>query len=383
MPSELRVDKISSTTSPYDPVFSTTGGALSHRNVVINGAMQVAQRATSATGIGASNGYFTVDRFNLDNGGLAGRLTMSQDSDSPNGFGKSLKFDCTTADTSIGSGEYCILSTRLEGQDVQRFAKGTSNAKPFMVSFYVKGNANATYVCELYDGDNNRQISKTFSVTTSWTRVELAFPADTTGTFDDDSNVSLYLQIWLHGGSNYTSGTLNSGAWASNVSANRAVGITSFFDSTDRTFFLTGVQLELGSVATPFEHRSYADELRRCMRYFQRPEFRQAVFGGSAQIRSVTSECFIGYSLPVRMRVAPHTINTPTIGQSNGNFTFLVGEAYPGTHGSVSNTEASPDHIGFFFSGFSSLGTTYTNTWAYVTNNSGNNNAFFEFDAEL
>ena len=135
MPSELRVDKISSTTSPYDPVFSTTGGALSHRNVVINGAMQVAQRATSATGIGASNGYFTVDRFNLDNGGLAGRLTMSQDSDSPNGFGKSLKFDCTTADTSIGSGEYCILSTRLEGQDVQRFAKGTSNAKPFMVSF--------------------------------------------------------------------------------------------------------------------------------------------------------------------------------------------------------------------------------------------------------
>ena len=92
----------------------------------INGAMQVAQRSTSEANIGSSNGYFTVDRFNLDNGSLAGRFTMSQDSDSPNGFANSLKFDCTTADTSIGSGEYCILSTRLEGQDVQRFAKGTA-----------------------------------------------------------------------------------------------------------------------------------------------------------------------------------------------------------------------------------------------------------------
>ena len=312
------ITDITATADEINLVDGSVSGPLSHRNMIINGAMQVAQRSASETGIGATNGYFTVDRFNLDNGGLAGRLTMSQDNDSPNGFANSLKFECTTADTSIGSGEYCILSTRLEGQDVQRFAKGTSDAKPFMVSFYVKGNANATYVCELYDGDNNRQISKTFSVTTSWTRVELAFPADTTGTFDDDSNASLYLQIWLHGGSNYTSGTLNSGAWASNVSANRAVGITSFFDSTDRTFFLTGVQLELGSVATPFEHRSYADELQRCQRYYETDEPE----GGSDSRWSMYINTQFAHYFIIPFKATKRVIPTLTVNQTfNDNCT--------------------------------------------------------------
>ena len=196
---------------------------------------------------------------------------MSQDSSGPSGFANSIKLDCTTADTSIAAGEYFMLQQRIEGQNLQSFAKGTSDAKTFSVSFYVKGNASATYVCELFDIDNTRQVSKSFNVTTSWTRVELTFPADTTGAFDNDNAASLYLTIWLHAGSTYTGGTLST-TWTSATSANRAAGISSFFDSTDRTFFITGVQLELGDNATPFEHRSFGDELLRCQRYYEKGE---------------------------------------------------------------------------------------------------------------
>ena len=237
-------------------------------NVIINGAMNVAQRATSSTGLGATSGYYTVDRYNLDFSNTSGRLTMTQDSSAPSGFANSLKLACTTADTSIASDEQLRINTRIEGQNLQSFAKGTSDAKPFAVSFYVKGNASATYVCELYDNDNTRQVSKTFNVTTDWTRVELSFPADTSGAFDDDNALSFLLQIWLHAGSNFTSGTLNT-TWGSVTNANRAVGISSFFDSTARTFFITGVQMEIGSQASDFQHEDIGTTLRKCQRYHQ------------------------------------------------------------------------------------------------------------------
>lgn len=239
------------------------------RNVVINGAMNVAQRSTSVADVGGGGGqYLTVDRFRV-NPTTSGRLTMSQDNDAPNGFSKSLKFDCTTADTSIAADEKFLIQHKIEGQDLQRFMKGTSDAKEYALSFYVKGNGNATYVVEMQDFDNSRSVSKSFSVTSSWNRVELVFPADTTGSLDNDNEASLSVSIWIHAGSDFTSGTLNQ-TWASTTNANRAVGISSFFSSTDNTFFITGVQLEVGSVATEFEHRSYGEELDLCKRYFQR-----------------------------------------------------------------------------------------------------------------
>jgi len=247
----------------------TNGQIGGRRNIVINGAMQVAQRATSATGKGNTDeGYFTVDRFRLDfAGSTAGRSTMTQETitDLP-GFANAIKLACTTADTSIASTEMGRLSTRFEGQDLQQFKKGTSEAESITISFYVKGNANATYALDLFDDDNTRQASQLFSVTSSWTRVVKTFAPDTTGAFDDNNARSLQMNIFFHAGSNLTSGTLNQ-TFNSNTNANRAVGITSFFDSTDRTFFITGVQMEVGSVATPFEHRSFGEELALCKRY--------------------------------------------------------------------------------------------------------------------
>ena len=245
------------------------GGGGVNRNIIINGAMNVAQRATSATGKGDADGYFTCDRWHIDVGDTsAGRFTMSQDSSAPDGFANSLKIATTTADTSIAAGEKLVLQTKIEGQNAQTFAKGTSSAKPMALSFYVKGNASATYVAEIFD-ENDRQCSKTFNVTTDWTRIKLSFPADTTGTLDDDNATSLFINFHLHGGSNFTSGTLNSSSFAAVTQANRAVGISSIYDSTARTFFITGVQLEVGQNCTEFEHEPFERTLAKCLRYYQ------------------------------------------------------------------------------------------------------------------
>ena len=252
------------------------GGGGVNRNVIINGAMNVAQRSTSETGLGGSDpSYQTLDRFRMNIGGTsAGRFTMAQDSSAPEGFANSLKLSCTTDDTSIAADELLSLQQRIEGQNLQMFAKGTTSAKPYAVSFYVKGNASATYTCELEDGDNSRRVAKEFSVTTDWTRVELSFPADTTGAFDDDNALSLSLNIFLHGGNNFTSGTFSANTWESISNTTRlSDSQTSFFDSTDRTFFITGVQLEVGQNPTEFEHEPFERTLTKCQRYYQVVDF--------------------------------------------------------------------------------------------------------------
>ena len=205
-----------------------------NRNLVYNGAMNVAQRSTSVTGIGTTTGYFTCDRWKYTEAiNTAGELTMTQTSDGPNGVSANcLKLDCTTADTSIAAGEFIRIQQIFEGQDLQRIGKGKVGAKELTVSFYVKANAAITFACELYDANNGRQISKLFSCTTDWTRVVLTFPADVddgNSPFNDDNARSLDLSFIIHAGSDYTSGTLNSSSWANLVQANRAPGIGSFF----------------------------------------------------------------------------------------------------------------------------------------------------------
>ena len=284
------------------------------RNIVINGAMQVAQRGTSSTGLGASSGYFTLDRFQTSFGSTAGRLTMSQVAvtDLP-GFANALKLDCTTVDTSIAAGENFRLQTLLEGQDLQQLKKGTSSAEKFTVSFYVKGNANATYMLELFDGDNSRHNTQQFAVTSSWNRISLTFDGDTTGAFDNDNAVSLYLNFWLHAGSTYTGGTYTANTWASNTNANRAVGISSFFDSTDRTFFITGLQLEIGSQATAFEHRSFGEELALCERYFQRYGANSTYIPVATGISTSTTTSRIFLCYKTQMRATPSIVSTTSL----------------------------------------------------------------------
>ena len=247
------------------------GGGGVGRNLLINGAMNVAQRSTSETGLGATAGYFGLDRWKTDFSSTAGRLTLTQDSSVPTGEGffNSLKVACTTADTSIAAGEQFTIDQMIEAQNCQVISKGTSGAKPLTLSFYCKANANATYVVELYAQDVDRRISSLFSVTTDWTRVTVTFPADTTGEIADDNGIGIKVSWWLHAGSNYSGGTLQT-TWASAANNTRATGGDSFFDSTSRTFFLTGCQLEVGQNATTFEHEPFDITYRKCQRYYQR-----------------------------------------------------------------------------------------------------------------
>ena len=348
------------------------GGGGVNRNLIINGAMNVAQRATSATGKGDADGYFTCDRWHIDVGDTsAGRFTMSQDSSAPDGFANSLKIATTTADTSIAAGEKLVLQTKIEGQNAQTFAKGTSSAKPMALSFYVKGNASATYVAEIFD-ENDRQCSKTFNVTTDWTRIKLSFPADTTGTLDDDNATSLFINFHLHGGSNFTSGTLNSSAFASVTQANRAVGISSIYDSTARTFFITGVQLEVGQNCTEFEHEPLERTLLKCRRYFTK-KVTGVGFGtlgvGGHIIGGTTANVVV--PLPVEMRSQGTLTSGGSLRLTAPNAdTVTVALAYGSTH--IPQLTAT-DSGGFTDGGGNGV----------VLMGDNDDDAFIAFDAEL
>ena len=281
-----------------------------NKNKIINGSMICSQRGTSETGVNSSGYKNAPDRWTHQIASSQSAYTVSQSTDSPDGFANSYKIDVTTADTSLHADHVHFFRQKIEGQNLQDFAKGTSSAKQFALSFYVKTTKTGTYVVELYDVDNSRQISKTYTVSdTNWNRYTLIFPADTTGAFGNDNGNSFAVQFYLSAGANYTSGTLNSSAWATSTQANRAVGQVNFDDSTSNDWYITGVQLEVGSVATDFEHRSYAQELALCQRYYQ-VVVRASDYGsGIAPICNVigyqTNNVFGVLDLPVSMRSSP------------------------------------------------------------------------------
>ena len=287
------------------------GSSLANKNFIINGAMNVAQRGTSSTGISSSN-YYTVDRFKCTIENTAGRLTMEQASDGPDGFANCTKLTCTTADTSIASNEALIIHQNIEGQNVQSLKKGTSDAVPVTVSFYVKANASATYTLELRSGDGgtNRMNSQEFSVTTGWTRVTKTFVGDTSQVLDDDNEASLLCNIWLHGGSDYTGGSHTDNTW--HTTNNQRVGDnqTSFFDSTSRTFFITGWQMEIGEKATEFEHEPFETTFNKCSRYYHKISMdtdNNRAFPSYAQN---TTSAIATHTFPVPMRTRPTAIET-------------------------------------------------------------------------
>ena len=291
---------------------------LSNRNKIINGAMAISQRQTSRTGTGGGSDYYLCDRWRIFSANTSARFTISQASDTSGapGLPFSFKFDCTTADTSLAASDFLGIQQKIEGQDVQDFLKGTSSAKKFTLSFYVKTNKSGVYTVELRDNNNSRQCSKTFTVSDgNWNRYTLSFPADTTGAFNNNNNDSLQVNFWLIAGSTYTGGTLNSSGWASQTNANRVSSSNvNIGDSTDNNFELTGVQLEVGSVATDFEHRSFAQELALCQRYFfQLP---QSVFGSTP-----TNSQYIDLNIfyPVIMRASPSiSLASSSVGTNDG-----------------------------------------------------------------
>jgi hypothetical protein len=276
-------------------------GGLAHpptfKNLIINGAMQVAQRSTSVTGVTATS-YNTADRW-LASASSLGTWTQSVETDAPtgSGFRKSVKMLCTTADASPAASDLLLFNQQIEGQNLQHIAKGTSSAKQLTVSFWVKSNVTGTYIVYLYDNDNNREVSASYTISASatWEKKTITFPADTTGAFDNDNGASLQLGFWLAVGSDRSSGTLNT-SWNNAVAANRAAGQTNVAAATNNYWQITGVQLEVGSVATEFEFKPYETEFRTCERYFQKSG--PGTFVG--RTNGTTSECMAQFRTIMR-----------------------------------------------------------------------------------
>ena len=246
------------------------GGGGVNRNLMINGAMNVAQRATSSASLADTSGYKTCDRwfFNV----YSGTFTQSQSSDAPDGFANSIKFDCTTAETP-GGADQTALYQHMEGQNLQAIKKGTAEAKHLVASFWVKSTVTGTACVELVDNDSSyRTNSQSYTINSAntWEHKTVTFPPDTGGsTMDNDNASSMYFAFWLVAGANYKSGTLQT-SWGALNNANRAVGQTiNIGSSTDNNFYLTGVQLEIGQNPTEFEHEPFETTFKKCQRYYE------------------------------------------------------------------------------------------------------------------
>jgi len=274
----MAIDKVTSAAITDGTITSSdlASGAVQNqsafKNIIINGDMSIAQRGTSFSSISSGNGTYPVDRFRL-NLGTAGTWTVSQDTTTPTGqgFSKSIKMDCTTANGSLSAGSYILVQQLIEGQMLQYLKKGTSSAESLTASFWVRSNKTGTYICELYDQDNTRQISKSYTIDSAdtWEKKTITFAGDTSGAFNNDNGASLELNFWLAAGTTYSSGTLST-TWTSNTAANRAVGQVNLADSTSNEWYVTGVQLEAGTSASDFEFLPKDVNTTRCQRYYQK-----------------------------------------------------------------------------------------------------------------
>ena len=298
---------------------------LGRRNIIINGAMQVAQRATSVTFNSTGGGYQTVDRFRFAGNRDQYVATLSQASDSPSGFGHSFKVATTTQETSLDASNQLNIQHRLEGQDLQQLKKGTSDAEKLTLSFYVKSSIATTFSVNLVDQDNTRTIASTYTINSAdtWEFKTITFEGDTTGTLDNDNARSLDLKFWLDGGTTYTSGTLAT-SWESSIGANTISATTGFMTTANSTWQITGIQLEVGSTATPFEHRSFGEELALCQRYFFQVNGTGTEYATMSSGQMYQTTTYLGFfKTPVPMRTRPSFSLNNSL--STTNFSVVTG----------------------------------------------------------
>ena len=243
----------------------------SFRNILINGAMNIAQRSQSVTNI-SSGGYYTADRW-VQSLISSGTWTQSVEADAPLNMGlrKSLRVQCISGNNSLPAESYNQIVQRIEGQNLQSLKKGTTSVESLSITFWVKSNLIGNYICELSDVDNNRTISVNYQINASgtWEKKTITIPGDMIGALDNDNMQSLALVFWLSAGSNYNSATTLNSVWSNNTITNRAVGQVNLSATINNYFQITGVQMEIGAFATTFENRPYDVELIRCMRYYE------------------------------------------------------------------------------------------------------------------
>jgi len=307
---------------------------VANRNLIINGDMKISQRGTSFTD--PTGLAYTLDRFAIQNSSGTPAFNVTQDTDTPHGFNNSLKVACTTADASPAAGSFSRIRYTVEAQDLQPLAKGSSSAKASVLSFYVKTNKTGVYTIFIIDDDNNRMFSASYTVSdANWNRYTITIPADTTGAMANDAGAGFYIHWGLSLGSNRTSGSLAS-SWAAYSTANEHVGQVNFADNTSNVWAITGVQLEVGSVATDFEHEPEYITFPKCQRYFQ-------YWFNAVRFPSASSVSHATYHFPTPMRAAPTIVRT---GDQAGSY----------ESGSTTAVMVSNSQYKYYYSGLLSYG---------------------------
>jgi hypothetical protein len=313
------------------------------RNIIINGDMSIAQRSTSVSGANSS-GYKSIDRYRHTIS--IGTWTISQSTDVPTGqgFAKSMKMDCTTAEASPGSTDALAFVQKIEGQNLQYLKKGTSSAESLTVSFWVKSNKTGNAQVNLIDEDNTRMIGKQWSISSAntWEKKTLTFAGDTSGALGNDNGSSLRCEIWLDAGSDYKTGATPT-SWETLNSADYFAGGTlNLGDNTANEIYITGVQLEVGTAASDFEFLPHDLNLQRCKRYFNAffTENNMVIFQYQGGFRALY------YPYPIAMRTSP-TLSVDTfVGFSafNGSVASTTGiYAYENVSSTDTNTYAVGD----------------------------------------
>ena len=301
------------------------GFVTGRRNLIINGAMQVAQRGTQSTGI-TTTGFRTVDRFRTSLSSL-GTWTEDQATDAPDGFSNSFKLTCTTADASPAAGDVAYIRYMFEGNELQGLAYGASSAKALTLSFWVKSNKTGSASIQLLQNDNSsKNISPSYTISSAntWEYKTVSIPADTAGNIDNDNGPAVSLIWWLNSGSTYSSGSTQT-SWATYSAADSNPANLGVGGATSDYFQITGVQLEVGENASDFEHRSYGEELALCQRYYYRTVSTSSNnFLGFAMAANTTNMYF-PITFPTTMRSNPSSIDV-TAG-SGGNIGYWLGGA--------------------------------------------------------
>jgi len=300
--------------------FVPSQGQLSHRNLIINGAMNVAQRGTSSTSVG----YVTIDRFNTDYGGENEAMTYTQADVSSGttpyteGFRKTFKVQNGNQTGGAGSGDYVFVRTKIEAQDLANSGWNYVSSSSFItLSFWVKSSVAQTFYGRLESVDGtayNYPYSYSVSANT-WTKVVKTIPGNSNLQIDNNNGSGMEFHWDIFRGSNFSDTGVALDTWATYASGTRTPSQTStWWTTNDATWELTGVQLEVGSVATPFEHRSYGEEFERCQRYYQQ-------YVNISAVGYVPDNSSRSYShavpLPVAMRSGP-TMSITNTGSSNG-----------------------------------------------------------------
>ena len=292
------------------PVGSIETSETGRKNVIVNGAMRFNQRGAASY----DAAVYTLDRWRYHRS-TDGEFDIKPSTVAPTGFSNSLHVDCKAASSTISNGAYARLRYFIEGSDCQRFGKGTDEAKNLCLSFYAKSNVLGTYSVNLQDQSNSaRVITRTYEVTdTDWHRYVIVFPNETAYPIANNTATGIEIQFGLTHGTNYTGGDGGYG-WSTYAENKQHTGSNvNLYSSTSNNWYLTGVQFEVGDVATPFEHLTYQEDLARCQRYYwsmiQDGGGNAAYVGTSAGYGSGNYN-LIAISNPVEMRVPVSSVDT-------------------------------------------------------------------------